>query len=185
MSKRKEQKGIHAIVNVLLGLIIVAITAIIIMILISTKSSFRTTITEPKHSTNEEAVTESVWDVSFKVNDIVVERDAVVIEEETQEEAQEDSQDYIFADSDSRYLTEEEIRDLSQEEMRIARNEIYARHGRIFADEGLSKYFNSKSWYQPLYTGEEMDEMGDAIFNEYEYANKTLITEIEEELGYR
>jgi len=49
----------------------------------------------------------------------------------------------------------------------------------------LNEYFNSKSWYQPLYTGEEMDEMGDAIFNEYEYANKNLIAEIEEELGYR
>jgi len=131
MSKGTEQKGIPAIVNVLLGFIIVGITALIVMILISTKSSFSATVIEPKRSTDEDAVTESIWEVRFEVDDIVAERDSVVITEETQEEMQEESQDYIFSDSDSRYLTEEEIRSLSQEEMRIARNEIYARHGRI------------------------------------------------------
>ena len=30
----------------------------------------------------------------------------------------------------------------------IARNEIYARHGRKFNDSELQAYFNSKSWYK-------------------------------------
>jgi hypothetical protein len=33
---------------------------------------------------------------------------------------------------------------------RLARNEIYARYGRVFRDEALQEYFNSKSWYKNL-----------------------------------
>lgn len=36
---------------------------------------------------------------------------------------------------------------LSQEDLRLAINEVYARHGRLFVDSGLQRYFDSKSWY--------------------------------------
>ena len=32
-------------------------------------------------------------------------------------------------------------------ELRLARNEIYARHGRRFLDSDLQKYFNHQKWY--------------------------------------
>lgn len=180
MTEGKEQKGIPVIADIILGVLIAVVLVLIISILVKTKSSFSATEIKPKEQMTAEEARESIWDIRYEVDDVVVEREVTTITEETAE-----TDDYIFADSDSRYLTEDEIYALSQEEMRLARNEIYARHGRIFADEGLSEYFNSKSWYQPLYSPEEMDEMGDDIFNEYEYANKTLITEIEEELEYR
>ena len=55
--------------------------------------------------------------------------------------------DYILPDSDSRAYTYDELSNLSQDELRLAINEIYARHGRIFDAADLQNYFNSKSWY--------------------------------------
>lgn len=178
MPNGKEQKGIPIIANIIVGVVIAVVLVLIILILVKTKSSFKPTEITPKEPVTQDNTQENIWDIRYDIDDIVVGREVVVVTEE-------ETEDYIFADSNSRYLTEDEIYALSKEEMRIARNEIYARHGRIFDDEGLSEHFNSKSWYTPLYSAEEFDAMGDEIFNEYEYANKNLITEIEEELGYR
>lgn len=90
--------------------------------------------------------------------------------------------DYILPDSASSYLTEADLAGLTKEELRLARNEIYARHGRIFKDADLNAYFMSKSWYTPLYEPEQFDE--DAMFNEYEKANRQLISDYEEKMGY-
>lgn len=87
--------------------------------------------------------------------------------------------EYIFPNSDSAYLTREQVAALTPEQLRLARNEIYARHGRIFQDETLAAYFGSKSWYQPLYDGASFDALGDSILNEYEIANRDLIQEYE------
>lgn len=181
MSEGKEQKGIPVIADIILGILIAVVLVLIISILVKTKSSFSATEIKLKEQVTTEDTQENIWDIRYEIDDVVVEREVETVTTSEQDE----TDDYIFADSDSRYLTEDEIYALSKEEMRLARNEIYARHGRIFEDEGLSEYFNSKSWYQPLYSPDEMDEMGDDIFNEYEYANKTLITEIEEKLEYR
>ena len=37
-----------------------------------------------------------------------------------------------------------------RESLRLARNEIYARHGHIFKDPDLRAYFSARSWYAPL-----------------------------------
>lgn len=51
--------------------------------------------------------------------------------------------DYILPDSDSRYLTDSDVRGLSANELMLARNEIYARHGRKFKDSELQNYFTA------------------------------------------
>lgn len=86
------------------------------------------------------------------------------------------SGDYILPDSSSRYLTENEIRALSKDEMRLARNEVYARHGRKFSAEDLQAYFNSKSWYSGTVEPNNFDE---SVLNEYEKANLDLIRAVE------
>ncbi|MDR1421527.1 MAG: YARHG domain-containing protein [Coriobacteriales bacterium] len=91
--------------------------------------------------------------------------------------------DYIFADSASRYLSRSEIMPLSQWEMLIARNEIYARHGRGFTTPELANYFRAQSWYHERYSATEFDAMG-SVLNDYEEKNALLILEIERELGY-
>lgn len=88
--------------------------------------------------------------------------------------------DYIFIDSDSRYLTIADLEKLTAEQLRIARNEIYARRGRKFADSELQRYFNGFSWYNG--TIEPEDFNGDNMFNKYEYTNVKFIKQYEDKL---
>lgn len=55
---------------------------------------------------------------------------------------------YVLINTDKEKLSEEEIEDLELCYLMIARNEIYARHGYIFKDPQLKKYFESKDWYK-------------------------------------
>lgn len=56
--------------------------------------------------------------------------------------------DYVIADSSSRVISESELTNLSYWQLKVARNEIYARHGRPFVHKDLQCYFSSKSWYK-------------------------------------
>lgn len=98
-------------------------------------------------------------------------------EGENEEAPNSEMQEYIFPDSDSRYLSEEEVRNLDADGLRLARNEIFARHGYIFNDEGLSQYFNSTSWYRGTVPSGQFQ--ADRVFNDFEKANIDLINGIE------
>ncbi len=88
--------------------------------------------------------------------------------------------EYVIPDSDRRYLSEKDLERLSPEERRLARNEIYARHHRLFDDEGLQDYFNNCSWYEGKILPEEFTEDYAAkVFNEYELYNKDFILDYE------
>lgn len=84
--------------------------------------------------------------------------------------------DYIFPDSSKRRLTEEDLMYFQKDVLRIARNEIYARHGRKFSSEDLQEWFNSKSWYYGLYSPDQFDE---SVLNEYEKYNVNFIKSFE------
>ncbi len=88
--------------------------------------------------------------------------------------------EYILPDSDKAYVTEDELKDLTQEELRIARNEIMARHGRIFRDPTLDAYFRSKEWYKPTMEPDEFDSKSGQILNKFEMKNIALIKQMEE-----
>ncbi len=55
---------------------------------------------------------------------------------------------YMIYDSDSRTIIKAEIRNFTPWQLKIARNEIYARHGRPFVHKDLQCYFSGQSWYQ-------------------------------------
>lgn len=61
-----------------------------------------------------------------------------------------------------------------------ARNEIYARHGRMFSDPSLQDYFNSKTWYNPQYSPSEFDSMPSPL-SDIERKNSDLMLQIERE----
>ena len=54
---------------------------------------------------------------------------------------------YILPDSSTRYLTEADLQNLSWRDLSLARNEIYARHGRRFTKDEIQLYFDSQAWY--------------------------------------
>lgn len=102
--------------------------------------------------------------------------------EVSQKEQSDLSEDYIIPDSDSRYITEEDLTDLSDYEILLARNEIYARHGRMFVNEDLDQYFRSKSWYQPTVSGSDFtEEYAASVFNEFEAKNIDTIVKYEKD----
>lgn len=90
--------------------------------------------------------------------------------------------DYILPESNTRYLELSDLEGMTAEECRLARNELYARHGRKFDDEYLQAYFESKEWYEGTIDAKDFDE---SVLNEYEFANRDLIVEYETEQGYR
>ena len=96
--------------------------------------------------------------------------------------ASESDSEYLLPDSDSRYLTEDDLAGFTAEQCRLARNEIYARHGRRFKDPALQRYFDSLSWYNGTI---EPSDFNDNVFNSYERANCILIIDYEREHGYR
>lgn len=92
--------------------------------------------------------------------------------------------DYINPYSSQRLLTSAELNGLSLAELRIARNEIFARHGRQFEDPLLNKWFYSKQWYLALPQKHSPDDF-DAHHNNLsktERDNVTAIVAAEERL---
>ena len=50
---------------------------------------------------------------------------------------------------ENKLIAETMLRGLSLHELRLLRNEIYARHGRIFKTMWLQQYFGGQEWYDP------------------------------------
>lgn len=50
---------------------------------------------------------------------------------------------------ENKLISEAMLRGLSLHELRLLRNEIYARHGRMFKTLWLQQYFGSQMWYDP------------------------------------
>ena len=71
-------------------------------------------------------------------------------------------------------ITDEFLGPLFLEDLRVLRNEIYARHGRIFKDKALQKYFESQAWYKPN------ADFKDDQLTEIEVRNLAKIREAEE-----
>ena len=85
--------------------------------------------------------------------------------------------DYIFPNSGTTELTRDEVQGHTKEELRIARNEIYARHGAIFGVDDLDASFQRKSWYTPTLS---ISELLDTVeLSMVEENNISLISEIE------
>ena len=71
-------------------------------------------------------------------------------------------------------VTDDTIGALFAEDLRVLRNEIYARHGRVFKDKKLQQYFEEQSWYKAN------PEFMDNQLNEVEVQNLAKIKEAEE-----
>jgi hypothetical protein len=77
----------------------------------------------------------------------------------------------VFPDSSRRRLRPAELAGLSPARLRLARNEIFARHGRPFRDPALRSYFERFAWYDP--------EPGPIGLNSVEQANVRLLQQAE------
>lgn len=141
---------------------------------------------KPKDGTEiiGETEAESVWSTETMAME-ATEADPFASETETS-----DSDDvfknknagYIFPDSDTRKLTEEEIEDMLDRskdplwDIRIAINELYARHGRIFDTPEIKEYFEKQEWYEGTIEGKEFDEHQNEYLSDIEIYNRDLLS---------
>ena len=87
---------------------------------------------------------------------------------------------YILSGSESRFISKEELQNFTEWELKMARNEIYARHGRKFKSQELQDYFDNQSWYEGTIEPEDCDNS--RILNEIEKANLDVIMLVENQL---
>ncbi|MGL5435568.1 MAG: YARHG domain-containing protein [Lachnospiraceae bacterium] len=160
--------------------IVFSLTAVLMIILsgVTGCSSLPATIGTPDQTeitAATEAISESTTaEPTTAVPQIIAPESTVMPTASTEAE-------YILPESDSRYYTQEELSQLTTDQLRLARNEIFARRGRKFTSNELQNYFQSKSWYTPLYEPEEFEAKGDAMFNDYEIANRNHIIALEQQ----
>lgn len=82
--------------------------------------------------------------------------------------------DYLFR-TDSQYYSAEDFSGCSSTILKLAKNEIYARHGRMFSDPELYEFFLTRMWYEPQYAPEEFD---DSCLSDCERANLDLLVSL-------
>ena len=73
---------------------------------------------------------------------------------------------------------------VQQVEGGIAKNEIYARHGRRFKDPDLQSYFDSKSWYKGRYDPDDFDKNHSSDLSSLEKKNAEYILKYEKDHNY-
>ncbi len=86
------------------------------------------------------------------------------------------SRGQILPESAMRVLTIDEIEDMPLQVIAYAKNEIYARNGRMFRSQELQNYFSAQSWYTPLY---QPDKFTADMLNTYELHNLELLSDRE------
>ena len=102
----------------------------------------------------------------------------------TKTELIESEDDFIIPDSDKRKIKEDDLKDLTQWELRIARNEIYARKGRIFDKKEIREYFKGKDWYKGKIKSKTFDKKEEELLSSTEIENINFIKKYEKSLGY-
>lgn len=88
-----------------------------------------------------------------------------------------DTQEYVLPSGSICGLTKEVLADMSDNQLWIAKNEIYARHGRRFQNEYLQNYFNRCSWYEGTVEPEQFDE---AVLSQLERDNLKMLVAAEQ-----
>lgn len=84
--------------------------------------------------------------------------------------------EYFIENCDRRYFSADEVSGFDKDELVYARNAIYAKSGRIFSSEDISRYFRQFSWYVPSIPADAFTE---DMLNPYQIANRDLILSIE------
>lgn len=93
--------------------------------------------------------------------------------------------EYYYPDLSERIWEENELWSFNQTDLFIARNQIFARHGRKFSDTFLDAVFSQKRWYEPVYTGEEFEAAQQELLTDIEKENLNTVMQHEILRGFR
>lgn len=170
-NKNNKKNNSTIIISAILAIVVIVGTVVIISPWKS-HDSYKPTEVIVENDKNEAMLKDSSKSTSKKKSN----------KSDTKKEEEQTNNDYILKDSDSKLITESDLSELTAEQLRLARNEIYARHGRKFNDSTLQSYFNKCSWYHGTI---DPDSFSDDLLNDFEKQNKDIITNYEIKMGYR
>jgi hypothetical protein len=82
-------------------------------------------------------------------------------------------------------LQEGQLGDMFAEDLRVLRNEVYARHGRVFKDADLQKYFEAQPWYKanPDFKDDQLNEIEAANLAKIKAAEDSATSKFSEAEG--
>lgn len=117
---------------------------------------------------DEEKTTQSENTTTEVTSEETTTENATITEETTTEA------EYVLPHSSEVLLSESDYYDLSLKDITIAKNEIYARHGRKFKDEMLQAHFNSMSWYNGTIDPDKFDS---SVLSDIENKNIQMLSD--------
>jgi hypothetical protein len=82
---------------------------------------------------------------------------------------------YVISGSSSLLLNEYDLEDLSELELTVARNEIFARHGKLFDTPELQVYFDLQPWYQDIEEKEKEVRLNDTEITNADYMSEFAV----------
>jgi len=82
-------------------------------------------------------------------------------------------------------ITDDTLGAMFAEDLRVLRNEVYARHGRIFKDVKLQKYFESQPWYKanPDFKDDQLNDIESQNLAKIKEAEETAMSKFHEAEG--
>lgn len=175
---KDKKTNVWVPVAVIIGILLVAMIVLTVFMVVTGRSAGNTGSSSSKYhadSTQSDAKPQDsddyIQDVSLDEFSIGGSSDDSSASDnaEAAEVAMEDSNGYILPDSDSRKLKKSDLAGMTAQQLSYAKNEIYARHGRVFKSSELQDYFNEKDWY------EENDDFKDEDLSKKEAENTEFI----------
>ena len=175
---KDKKTNVWVPVAVIIGILLVAIIVLTVFMVVTGRSAGNTGSSSSKYhadSTQSDVKPQNsddyIQDVSLDEFSIGGSSDDSSASDnaEAAEVAMEDSNGYILPDSDSRKLKKSDLAGMTAQQLSYAKNEIYARQGRVFKSSELQDYFNEKDWY------EENDDFKDEDLSKKEAENTEFI----------
>ena len=175
---KDKKTNVWVPVAVIIGILLVAMIVLTVFMVVTGRSAGNTGSSSSKYNADSTQSDVKPQDSDDYIQDVSLDEFSIGESSddssasdnaEAAEVAMEDSNGYILPDSDSRKLKKSDLAGMTAQQLSYAKNEIYARHGRVFKSSELQDYFNEKDWY------EENDDFKDEDLSKKEAENTEFI----------
>ena len=175
---KDKKTNVWVPVAVIIGILLVAMIVLTVFMVVTGRSAGNTGSSSSKYHADSTQSDVKPQDSDDYIQDVSLDEFSIggssddssaSDNAEAAEVAMEDSNGYILPDSDSRKLKKSDLAGMTAQQLSYAKNEIYARHGRVFKSSELQDYFNQKDWY------EKNDDFKDKDLSKKEAENTEFI----------
>lgn len=175
---KDKKTNVWVPVAVIIGILLVAMIVLTVFMVVTGRSAGNTGSSSSKYHADSTQSDVKPQDSDDYIQDVSLDEFSIggssddssaSDNAEAAEVAMEDPNGYILPDSDSRKLKKSDLAGMTAQQLSYAKNEIYARHGRVFKSSELQDYFNQKDWY------EKNDDFKDKDLSKKEAENTEFI----------